>query len=39
MSVDWDSADWGNPATCVHLGTSVSDAHDVSEAAAEGRRG
>ena len=20
MSIDWDSATWGNPATCIHLG-------------------
>jgi hypothetical protein len=35
VSVDWDAADWGGR---VHVGTSVSDAHDVSEDAAEARR-
>lgn len=36
MSVEWDRPDWGNR---VHIGTTVPDAHDETEAAAEGTRG
>lgn len=36
MAVDWDAPDWGNR---IHLGTTVADAHDTAEAAAEASRG
>lgn len=39
-AIDWLNLEtWGAPATCVHVGTTVPDRHDASEAAAEGRRG
>lgn len=35
--VDWDDVEnWGNR---VHIGTTVADAHDTTEAAAEASRG
>jgi hypothetical protein len=38
MAVNWEDRDhWGDPATCVHIGTYVTDDHDRAEAAAERR--
>lgn len=37
--IDWSDVDtWGRPGTNVHIGTSLDDAHTVSEAAAEDDR-
>lgn len=34
----WTSETWGQPGTNVHLGTTVDDAHTVSEDPAEAAR-
>lgn len=37
-AIDWDSPTWGQPATCVHIGSSYPDAHTASEERAEETR-